>query len=70
MTAGELREMNVEDLTRKISELKENLFNLKLRLAARTLDSSADVKNERRNLARALTVLTQKQGFNQKQKVS
>ncbi len=60
MTAREMREMTVEDLGRKVAELRENLFNLKLRLAAHTLDSTADVQQGKRDLARALTILTQK----------
>lgn len=57
---SELREKSVEELTRLASEKAENLFNLKIRQAAGTLESSADVKSLRRDLARVKTVLTEK----------
>jgi large subunit ribosomal protein L29 len=57
---SELREKSVEELTRLASEKAENLFNLKIRQAAGTLESSADLKSLRRDLARVQTVLTEK----------
>ena len=47
-------------LHRKAAELRENVFNLRIRHAAGTLDSSADLGKQRRDLARVLTVLNQK----------
>ena len=60
MKATELRELSVEDLARKAAEIRENLFNLKIRHAAGTLDSSADLGASKKDLARIMTVLTQK----------
>jgi large subunit ribosomal protein L29 len=60
MTAGELRDLAVEELTRRANEMRENLFNLRIRHSAGTLDSSADLGKHRRDLARVLTVLNQK----------
>ncbi|MFL5391222.1 MAG: 50S ribosomal protein L29 [Myxococcales bacterium] len=60
MKAGELRELPVDELTRRANEMRENLFNLRIRHAAGTLDSSADLGKHRRDLARVLTVLNQK----------
>jgi len=60
MKAAELRDLPVDDLTRKAAEMRENIFNLRIRQAAGTLDSSADLGKERRDLARVLTVLNQK----------
>jgi large subunit ribosomal protein L29 len=61
MKAADLRDLPVEELTRKAAELRENVFNLRIRQAAGTLDSSADLGKQRRDLARVLTVLNQKQ---------
>ena len=61
MKAADLKELPVEELTRKAAELRENVFNLRIRQAAGTLDSSADLGKQRRDLARVLTVLNQKQ---------
>src|SRR3954468_663284 len=60
MKAGELKELPVEELTRRANEMRENLFNLRIRHAAGTLDSSADLSKHRRDLVRVLTVLNQK----------
>src|SRR5437588_258271 len=43
MKAAELKELSVEELTRKAGELQENLFNLKIRRRAGTLESISDV---------------------------
>lgn len=58
---SELREKSVEELTRLASEKSENLLNLKLRHAAGTLESSADLRAIRRDIARVKSVLAQKQ---------
>src|SRR6266404_3032471 len=62
MKASELNELSVDELTRKAGELRENLFNLKIRRRAGTLESTSDVTKNKRDLARILTLLTQKTG--------
>jgi len=61
MKASELKDLSVEELSRKAGELRENLFNLKIRRRAGTLESVSDVTKNKRDLARILTLLTQKQ---------
>jgi len=65
MKAQELRDLSVEELNRKAGELRENLFNLKIRRRAGTLESVSDVTKNKRDLARILTVLTQKTNSSQ-----
>ena len=62
MKAAELKDLSVDELSRKAGELRENLFNLKIRRRAGTLESVSDVTKNKRDLARILTLLTQKQG--------
>ena len=62
MNAAELKDLTAEELNRRAGEIRENLFNLKIRHAAGTLDSSADLLKNKRDLARVLTTLTQKVG--------
>jgi large subunit ribosomal protein L29 len=62
MKAAELKDLSTDELTRKAGELRENLFNLKIRRRAGTLESVSDVTKNKRDLARILTLLTQKQG--------
>ena len=68
MKAAELKDLSVEELTRKAGELRENLFNLKIRRRAGTLESTSDVTKNRRDLARVLGVLTAKQGTSKAQR--
>ena len=60
MKAAELKDLSVEELSRKAGELRENLFNLKIRRRAGTLESTSDVTKNKRDLARILTVLGEK----------
>lgn len=62
MKAAELKDLSTDELTRKAGELRENLFNLKIRRRAGTLESVSDVTKNKRDLARILTLLTLKQG--------
>jgi large subunit ribosomal protein L29 len=68
MKAQELKDLTVEELSRKAGELRENLFNLKIRRRAGTLESVSDVTKNKRDLARILTLLTQKNGSSKAQK--
>ncbi len=61
MKATELKELSVEELSRKAAEMRENLFNLKIRHKSGQLTASSDLGKNRRDLARVLTVLSQKQ---------
>lgn len=60
-TAKELRDLSVEDLNRRAAELKDSIFQDTLKLKTGSLDSPAERTNHRRELARVLTVLGQKQ---------
>ena len=68
MKAAELKDLTVEELKRKAGELRENLFNLKIRRRAGTLESTSDVLKNKRDLARILTLLTIKQGTSKQQR--
>ena len=59
-TAKELRDLTVEDLQRQATELKATLFQDQLKLRTGALDNPSERTTHRRDLARVLTVLTQK----------
>jgi large subunit ribosomal protein L29 len=61
MKAAELREQTVEDLRDREKELAEKLFALRLQKVTGQLESPAKVKVARRDLARVLTVLREKE---------
>jgi large subunit ribosomal protein L29 len=60
-TAKELHELTLEDLNRRAVELRQSLFKDRLKLRTGALESPAKRAEARRDLARILTVITQKQ---------
>ena len=60
MKATELREMTVEQLNSKLGELKEELFNLRFQLAVNQLDNPHKITDVKRDIARVMTVLREK----------
>ena len=59
MKAKEFAAMSQEELTAKIAELKEELFNLRFRLATGQLENTMQITEVKRDIARAMTVQTQ-----------
>jgi large subunit ribosomal protein L29 len=59
-TSKELRELTVEDLQRRAGEIKATLVQDQLKLRTGALDNPAERTTHRRDLARVLTVLTEK----------
>ena len=62
MKANELRELSVEELTKKTAELSQEMFNLRFQLHTGHLENSARILQVRREIARVKTVLRQKRG--------
>jgi large subunit ribosomal protein L29 len=56
MRARELRDCSDEELTVRERELKESLFLLRLRQGTNQLESSARLKQTRRDIARVKTL--------------
>ena len=61
MRAAALRELTVEELQRKLTELKEELFNLRFQLAVNQLDNSNRVGAVKKDIARVSTILRQRE---------
>jgi large subunit ribosomal protein L29 len=61
MDASQLRDMQGDELQQKVKELTEELFNLRLQLAMGVAKSPARVGQARRDLARAKTVLRERE---------
>ncbi|HPJ03743.1 MAG TPA: 50S ribosomal protein L29 [Candidatus Limiplasma sp.] len=59
MKANDLQAMNTSELQEKVSELKEELFNLRFQLATGQLENTMVIKGVKRDIARCLTVLRQ-----------
>ena len=60
MNAKELRDMTVEELSAKLGELKEELFNLRFQLAINQLDKPHKITEVKHDIARVMTVLREK----------
>ena len=60
MKATELREQTSEQLTAKLSELKEELFNLRFQLEVQQLENPHKIKDVKHDIARVMTVLREK----------
>jgi len=61
MKASELREMTREELRDKENDLAQQLFTLRLQKTTGQIESPAKVSRARRDLARVLTVLREKE---------
>jgi large subunit ribosomal protein L29 len=56
MKAKEMRDMEADELAKRIAVLRKEVFGLRFRNATGELDDTAGVGRARRDLARALTV--------------
>ncbi len=61
MKASELRDMSVEELELKLTELKEELFNLRFQLAVNQLENSSRIGAVKKDIARVLTILRKRE---------
>ena len=60
MKAAELREMTAVELTKKLSELKEELFNLRFQHAINQLENPGRIEAVKKDIARVMTILAEK----------
>ncbi len=56
MRAEELRRLSDEELVRKLGESRQELFKIRFQAATGALESSARLRQARREIARILTV--------------
>ena len=61
MKANEIRNLSVEELDKRLVELKKDLFMLRMQHATNHLDNPIKISNVRRDIARVKTVLREKQ---------
>ena len=60
MKMTEIRELSAEQLQAKLKELKEELFNLRFQLAINQLENPHRITAVKRDIARVMTVLNEK----------
>ncbi len=61
MTATELRELPDDELRQQLSESKEELFNLRFQVVTGQLDNPRRIKEVKREIARVLTVMRERE---------
>jgi len=59
--AKKMAEMTNEELQKKVRDYKDELFNLRFQLATGQLDNPMRIGEVRKNIARAKTVLRQRE---------
>lgn len=60
MKAAELRDLTLDELLRKETELSKELFNLRFQLATNQLENPMRLPLTKKDLARVKTVIAQK----------
>ncbi|MCS7200272.1 MAG: 50S ribosomal protein L29 [Caldimicrobium sp.] len=61
MKARELRELSLPELKEKLSQLREEFFNLRFQRAMHRLENPMKIRNIKRDIARCLTVIREKE---------
>ena len=60
MKSAEIKEMSIQDLQERIATEKANLAQLKVQHAVSPIEKQSIIKKSRRDIARMLTILRQK----------
>jgi large subunit ribosomal protein L29 len=61
MKASEFRNLTTAEIEQKIAGFKEELFNLRFQMATGQLDNPMQIHKVRKNIARAKTVLRERE---------
>jgi large subunit ribosomal protein L29 len=61
MKMREISELAVEELRHKEAEMREEIFRLRMKRSASALDNTMLIRNRRKDLARIITFLRQKE---------
>ena len=61
MKAKELRAMSAEDLNKKITESKKELFDLRLKQSTGQLEKPSKIRELRKDVARMKTILKERE---------
>ncbi len=67
MKVEEMRALSVEELTKKVNEAHQELFNLRFRLSTRQLVNHRELPRVQKEIAQMETIIREKQLSEQKQ---
>jgi large subunit ribosomal protein L29 len=57
-----MRDMTVDEIQVRLTELREEMFNLRFKNTMKQLDNPLKIRESRREMARLLTVMREKEG--------
>ena len=60
MKAKELKNLSVEELAKKLDELKKDLFMLRMQHATNQLDNPLQIASTKKDIARVKTIIREK----------
>ena len=63
MKTNELRKLTTEELTKKVQENKEELFNLRMQKATGMIEKPSRIHELRKEVARINTILKEREGW-------
>ncbi|MFC4765941.1 50S ribosomal protein L29 [Effusibacillus consociatus] len=61
MKANDLRDLSTAEIEHKVNSLKEELFNLRFQLATGQLENPMRIREVRKDIARAKTILRERE---------
>lgn len=61
MKANELRDLSNEEIESRVDQLKDELFNLRFQLATGQLENVMRIRQVRKDIARAKTILKERE---------
>ncbi len=62
MKATQLREQSLDELSKTLSDLEEQLFKLRFQKSTGQIDNPIKIRLVRKDIARVLTVLSERRG--------
>jgi large subunit ribosomal protein L29 len=60
MKPQEIRDLNAEEISNKVKELKENLFKIKMKLSTKQVENTSQINAIKKDIARLLTIEKEK----------
>jgi large subunit ribosomal protein L29 len=67
MRARQLRDLSDDELQRRLAETRQELFNLRFQAATGALENSARLRLAKREIARILTIRTEREATLERQ---
>ena len=64
MKTSEIRKMSTEEINAKITEIKDELFDLRMKQSTGSVEKPHKINEDRKTIARMKTILNEREGGN------